>query len=88
MADQKTKAEGFVKISTLVEGLVSEAVQAYSLRSGNDPFYETQPRNIHTQTDQKLAEQPQAGSSKPRSGQTPAELNCVQRDPSKGKSNA
>lgn len=51
MANQKIKTEGFVKISTLVEELVSDAVQAYSLRSRNDAFDEKQPRDIQMQTD-------------------------------------
>ena len=88
MADQKTKAEGFVKISTLVEGLVAEAAQAYSLRYGNDPVPETHPLNNQTQTDRKPAKQPQEGGSKPTTAQTPTELNRVPRDPVRSKSNA
>ena len=86
MADQKIKAVGFVKISNLLDGLVSDAVQAYSRRSGNDPFYETQPLSNHKQADKKPAGQPKGGASKPPAAHTPTELNCVHRSPSKGKS--
>lgn len=88
MADQKTKAEGFVKISGLLDGLVAEAAQAYSLRHGNDPVPERHLLNNQKQTDRKPAKQTKEGGSKPTTAQAPTELNCVQRSLSKGKSNA